>query len=782
MDDLKGRNLGRYRLVERIGHGVLGSVWRAYDGRADRDVAIRVLAAELTRRPGFHEQFEHEVRLLATLNHPNIVPVRDFGEEGDLAYMVMPLMTGGTLDERCGTARDLPEIRRLAHEIGGALQYAHAQGVVHRDLEPGNVRLDEFGHGRLADVGVASLLVAPGAGMAGEAIGSPRYASPEQACGRDVDHRADLYSFGVILYQLATGRLPFDGSTAREVLDQHAYEDPPPVGAMRPGLPVGLEAAIDRALAKAPGDRFPSAAAMLSAIEGSGGVGAGPGPGAVGAARPSPAASPSSGGRWVDGLAPVVACVLDAVEGTDLEDAELLRRRVDEHLAELAAKGFEEAELERALFPVCTWADERILEAAAERYPDTAARWLESPLQARRYGTRNGGEEFFQRMEELGPGEADLGEVYHLCLGLGFRGRYAGAPDVAGLERARHALRRLLAGRIPDLEELERTREGITPRLLEVERRAVPGSPGGGRWNRSAVVAGIGLAALACVIGIGVVAVVSDGDEPAAVARCGNGALDPSEECDPGAVGGCPDDRCSADCRCLPGPATAASDPRPVAERARAHLASVDCGAVEVSGVERGLLSIAGRVPDEAARTALLAGLEALDGVDAVRADLTLLPRPFCRAVEILERAGGDDLSIDLPRGCSSYEGGEELRIGVGGIRGPAYLQVDYLVADGTSVAHLLPGLFGEDHRQAGPTTVLAKAPRPGRPPPRLRVSEPFGLELVLAVASREPLLGRRPVQEPVEDYLTALRAGLDRADGLQTDYCVIRTRPGGAR
>lgn len=238
-----------------------------------RRVAIKVVLPQLAEAPGFEERFRREARLIASLRHPHIVQLYDFDVIDGRAYMVMEYLDGGTLGDRLqalkeqGAVLPLAEIARILDAIAGALDYAHSQGVVHRDIKPGNVLFTADDQPVLSDFGIAYLeegtvrLTATGG-----IVGSPAYMAPEQATGQAVDARTDLYALGVVLYEMATGRVPFEGNTPTVILLKQVQEPPPPPTDLNPNLSKSVGAVILRSLAKSPEDRFPTAGALAQAF------------------------------------------------------------------------------------------------------------------------------------------------------------------------------------------------------------------------------------------------------------------------------------------------------------------------------------------------------------------------------------------------------------------------------------------------------------------------------------------------------------------------------------
>ena len=263
----------RYEVIEELGRGGMGIVYRARDGVLERDVALKQLPAELGHDEGLATRFRQEARVLAKLAHPHVVQVFDLVEDGGGMWMAMELVEGSSLAELLDERGALPmgELVTLAVPMARAMAYAHASGVIHRDFKPDNVMLAAGSVPKVMDFGIAKLArQAPQLTQEGSILGSPAYMSPEQAAGRGADSRADVYAFGVTLYQMATGTFPFEGDTA-EVLGQHLTQPPPPPTQRVPGLPAAFEALVLEMLAKEPDDRPADMEAVASRLESIGG-------------------------------------------------------------------------------------------------------------------------------------------------------------------------------------------------------------------------------------------------------------------------------------------------------------------------------------------------------------------------------------------------------------------------------------------------------------------------------------------------------------------------------
>jgi serine/threonine protein kinase/predicted Zn-dependent protease len=269
-DALVGHTLGSYQLVERLGHGGMATVYKAYEPALDRYVAIKVLRKFFAQDPEFMQRFRREAKAIAKLDHPNIVPIHGYGEQGDIAYIVMRYVEGGTLKQACGQVFEPERAVRLALPIVKALAYAHQRGIVHRDIKPSNVLLSEGDWPMLADYGLAKMVEATskltGSGVG---MGTPMYMSPEQGQALEVDHRTDIYSVGIMLYEMLTGDVPFHADTPMAIVIQHISSPMPMPRQVNPDIPEVLERIILKATAKSPDDRFQTAEELVAALEGS---------------------------------------------------------------------------------------------------------------------------------------------------------------------------------------------------------------------------------------------------------------------------------------------------------------------------------------------------------------------------------------------------------------------------------------------------------------------------------------------------------------------------------
>lgn len=251
---LKGARLGRYRLDDLLGQGGMAEVWRATDERLNRVVAVKVILATHARDAHFRERFRKEAQLVASLDHPNILPVYDYGDEDGQPYLVMPYLEGGTLRDRmAGAPVPFPLAVSWIRQLGDALDAAHAAGILHRDVKPANVLIRKDDRLALADFGIAKILeTSTGLTATGMVVGTPIYMAPEQAQGKPATPASDRYALAVLAYELLSGRPPFDGESALALMHQHVTAPAPPLSASVHGLPAGLDPLFERALAKEP--------------------------------------------------------------------------------------------------------------------------------------------------------------------------------------------------------------------------------------------------------------------------------------------------------------------------------------------------------------------------------------------------------------------------------------------------------------------------------------------------------------------------------------------------
>lgn len=265
-----GRLLGQYELKELLGRGGMGAVYRAYQSALDRHVAIKVISLSVAQEPGYAERFTREAKMAASLEHPHIVPVYDYGIDNAVSYVVMRLLTGGSLEQRLrqSGAFSLTEIALLLAQLASALEYAHSRGLIHRDIKPSNVMFDARGDAYLVDFGIAKLLQSSQSFTTHTTmLGTPSYMSPEQWMDSDLTPASDQYALGILTYQLLTGELPFEATTPYALMHKHLNEVAAPPQVRRPDIPVSVSAVVQRALGKTPADRFSSVTAFATAFD-----------------------------------------------------------------------------------------------------------------------------------------------------------------------------------------------------------------------------------------------------------------------------------------------------------------------------------------------------------------------------------------------------------------------------------------------------------------------------------------------------------------------------------
>ena len=261
---------GRYRLIAPLGEGGMATIWRAVDEQLDREVAVKILRPQFSSDPGFAARFKQEARAAGGLSHPNIVSVYDYGTDGadGEQYIVMELVDGRDLSTilRDRGSLSMDDSVRIAIGVASALEVAHRKGIVHRDVKPGNILITDGGDVKVTDFGIARAVSEASMTVTGTTLGSVHYFSPEQARGDEVTGASDVYSLGIVLFEMLTGRRPFEADTAAAVALKRLNEDPPTPTAIGRPQPAGLEAIVMRALAREPAGRFPDAGAMAEAL------------------------------------------------------------------------------------------------------------------------------------------------------------------------------------------------------------------------------------------------------------------------------------------------------------------------------------------------------------------------------------------------------------------------------------------------------------------------------------------------------------------------------------
>jgi serine/threonine-protein kinase len=272
MADLVGKTVGKYRIVAKLGRGGMAEVYKAYQPGLDRYVSIKVLHGHLVDDKDFIGRFEREALAVGKLRHSNIVQALDFDREGDMYFMAMEFIDGPTLKDEIKARRTegkpftLKEITRIFIALCSAIDYAHARGMVHRDLKPANVMINQEGQVVLTDFGIARIMGATQYTQTGAMSGTPAYMSPEQGQGERGNERSDIYSLGVMLYELVTGVVPYDGDTPFAVIMKHISEPLPLPTKLSPDVPEGVERVILKAMSKNPEDRYQTAGELARAL------------------------------------------------------------------------------------------------------------------------------------------------------------------------------------------------------------------------------------------------------------------------------------------------------------------------------------------------------------------------------------------------------------------------------------------------------------------------------------------------------------------------------------
>ena len=270
MEDLTGKQFGAYEIVAPLGEGGMGAVYKAYQPAMERFVAVKVLSRTLAESKEFTNRFQREAIMLAQLQHPHILPVFDYGQKDGYSYIVMPFLQNGTLAELLqARRRTLSEIHQIMTQVGGALGYAHARGMIHRDVKPSNVLIDEQGNCLLTDFGLARMIQASSDRLtsAGTVMGTPAYMSPEQGKGDSVDGRTDLYALGVIFYEMLTGQVPYQDDFPMMVVIKHIRDPLPSVRELAPELNDAIERVVNKSLAKEPNERYQTAEDFVQAVK-----------------------------------------------------------------------------------------------------------------------------------------------------------------------------------------------------------------------------------------------------------------------------------------------------------------------------------------------------------------------------------------------------------------------------------------------------------------------------------------------------------------------------------
>jgi serine/threonine protein kinase len=270
---LEGQVIGKYRVLEALGRGGMAQVYRAYHPQLDRYVAVKVLRSDLVEEKEFLARFQREARAIASLRHPNIVQVFDFDVQDEIYYMVMELLEGDTLRARLnkfrveGKRMPLPEVLGIMKDALRGLGYAHSQGIIHRDIKPANLMLTSRGEAVVTDFGIAQIVGATTYTVSGALMGTLSYMAPEQGLQGHCDQRSDLYSLGIVFYEMLTGYTPFDADTPLAILMKHLNDPLPLPRQIDPALPLALEHIVLKVLAKDPEDRYQTTDEMAAALE-----------------------------------------------------------------------------------------------------------------------------------------------------------------------------------------------------------------------------------------------------------------------------------------------------------------------------------------------------------------------------------------------------------------------------------------------------------------------------------------------------------------------------------
>lgn len=259
------RPIGPYLVTGKIGAGGMANVYRARHSINGEEVALKLLALHLEHQPAVRARFQHEAALVQSLQHPHILPVYDYGEDGDIPYLAMRLLDGQSLADRLnGAPLPIEQVAQIVRQLAEALVFAHTRQIIHRDVKPANVLLDDDGTPYLADFGIAAMI---GETTPGEFVGTAAYASPEQCLGEPVSAASDQYALGVIAFEMLTGRRPFEGPTALTVLSQHIAAEPPDPWALNPALPQAVSHILQKALAKTSEARYTHALEFSAALD-----------------------------------------------------------------------------------------------------------------------------------------------------------------------------------------------------------------------------------------------------------------------------------------------------------------------------------------------------------------------------------------------------------------------------------------------------------------------------------------------------------------------------------
>ncbi|MBC8336879.1 MAG: protein kinase [Anaerolineales bacterium] len=268
-----GTTLGKYKLMERLGKGGMAEVYKAHHEKLDRYITIKILHTYLSDGEEFLARFEREARAVAAFRHPSIVQIHDFDHEDDDYYMAMEFINGGTLQSRmaelsrAGKYLPLEQVKRTLYQVASALDYAHKQGILHRDIKPSNILMNTENDAFITDFGIARMMSEMQFTATGSLIGTPTYMSPEQGKGMELDNASDIYSLGIVLFEMLTGKVPFASDTPLAIIQKHVTEPLPRPSTLRPNIPFSLEKVIFKAVEKEPQERYQTALELYTAFE-----------------------------------------------------------------------------------------------------------------------------------------------------------------------------------------------------------------------------------------------------------------------------------------------------------------------------------------------------------------------------------------------------------------------------------------------------------------------------------------------------------------------------------
>lgn len=261
--------IGKYKILSQIGKGGMGDIYKAVQEPLNRIVALKVLPPQLSRDPEFAKRFEIEAKAISLLQHQNIVSIYEYGEDDGLRYFAMQFVDGTDLGRRIAEHRllTIPEIIDFTKQIGRALRYAHSCNIIHRDIKPGNILIEKNGVIRISDFGIAKIFSRTAITLTGSAVGTPEYMSPEQAQGKKLDAQTDIYSLGIVMYEMLTRRPPFSGNNPMSIAYKQVHEQPDPPSLKRKDTPKRLEMIVLKALKKERRDRYANIGEMLEHLD-----------------------------------------------------------------------------------------------------------------------------------------------------------------------------------------------------------------------------------------------------------------------------------------------------------------------------------------------------------------------------------------------------------------------------------------------------------------------------------------------------------------------------------